>query len=159
MSVVSVRVERLAEWAINWPEEFNGANPAEPNSVIMQYEKQIMRQSRAWMLLPFFLSICSFPSLLLTETCCHQVVPVISEPKSLGCLLLKLFEDVAQNRRKRVVWGQHFAAYVNRQKWKHLNFIMGRLNRNRCNKENFILLLKLKPCKSTFFTGGHKNLS
>lgn len=35
MSVVSIRVERLAEWAINWPEEFNGANPAEPNSVIM----------------------------------------------------------------------------------------------------------------------------
>lgn len=32
---MSVRLERLAEWAINWPEEFIGANPAELNSVII----------------------------------------------------------------------------------------------------------------------------
>lgn len=29
MSVVSVRLKGLAEWAINWPEQFNGANPVE----------------------------------------------------------------------------------------------------------------------------------
>lgn len=29
MSVVPVRLKGLAEWAINWPKEFNGANPVE----------------------------------------------------------------------------------------------------------------------------------